>query len=71
MILIFIIVLISLMSYYIWTYTHPYSWQKYKGDKRILGAIIVLICLFMVANMEYIEKIVNWILDILEKGLKI
>ena len=71
MILIYILVLISLIAYYIWTYLHPYSWQKYRGDKKILAIIILLIVAFLVANMEYIEKIINWILDILEKGLKI
>ena len=71
MILIYILVLISLIAYYIWTYLHPYSWQKYRGDKKILGAIIVLICLFMVANMDKVGIIINKILDIIEKGLRV
>ena len=71
MILIYILVLISLIAYYIWTYTHPYSWQKYKGDKKILVIIILLIVAFLVANMEYVSKIYNYIADLIMKGLKI
>ena len=69
MILIFIIVLISLISYYIWTYRHPYSWQKYKGNKKVLTAILLLLLVFAFANMEHIADIYNKIIDFILKGL--
>ena len=71
MILIYIITLISLIVYYIWTYRHPYSWQKYKGNKKVLTAILLLILVFILANMEYIVDIYNRIMDFILKGLKL
>ena len=71
MILIYILVIISLIAYYIWTYLHPYSWQKYRGDKKILSIIILLIVAFLVANMDKVGNIINKTLDIIEKGLRV
>lgn len=71
MILIYILVLISLIAYYIWTYRHPYSWQKYKGNKKVLTAILLLILVFFVANMDKVGNIINKALDIIEEGLRV
>lgn len=71
MILIYILVLISLIAYYIWTYLHPYSWQKYRGDKKILALIIGMILLFIVVNWNPIGNTISDVFDYVLKGIRI